>query len=63
MTFIDLSSFKNIIKITLIIILLGPNEESLTWVDESVYVDKRLDRSQKTHSHTRTDPLGIFIDF
>jgi len=41
---------------------VGPNEESLTWVDESVYVDKRLDRSQKTHSHTRTDPLGILLE-
>ena len=39
---------------------LGPLDASAIWVDETEYVDQRLDRSQKTTSLSlRTDPLGL----
>jgi len=41
-------------------LLLGPLESSPIWVDETEYVDQRLDRSQKTSALSlRTDPLGL----
>nr|CAB3243970.1 exocyst complex component 2 [Phallusia mammillata] len=39
---------------------VGPLESSPVWVDETEYVDQRLDRTQKTATLSlRTDPLGL----
>ncbi|XP_039262128.2 exocyst complex component 2-like [Styela clava] len=42
---------------------VGPLEKSAVWVDESEYVDQRLDRNQKqTALSLRSDPLGLNSD-
>lgn len=42
---------------------VGPLEKSSVWVDESEYIDQRLDRNQKqTALSLRSDPLGLNSD-
>jgi len=41
---------------------VGPKEVSTIWVDETNYIDQRLDRSQKPQFSLRSDPLGVHLD-